>query len=244
MLSELSAQTIGLVVLGGFLGGMASGAAGFAYGVVATSIWLHAISPIHAALLVVSGGLVNQIGLVWTMRRTLEFGRLWPFLIGGAVGVPLGVAVVLETNPRGIQVGLAVFMIVYGVYVLAVPRLPQFTWGGKTADAGVGFLGGLFGGVAGLSGIFPAMWTQLRGWSKEASRGVYQPFILLAHLLTLLLIGAVALDREGAVLFLIAIPAVLLGSWTGWKLYGRLDERRFRLLLSLLLIVSGLLLIF
>src|SRR6185295_100722 len=81
MLSDLSAQTIGLVVLGGFLGGMASGAAGFAYGVVATSIWLHAISPIHAALLVVSGGLINQTGLVWTMRRTLEFGRLWPFLI-------------------------------------------------------------------------------------------------------------------------------------------------------------------
>jgi uncharacterized membrane protein YfcA len=35
-----------------------------------------------------------------------------------------------------------------------------------------------------------------------------------------------------------------LGSWIGWKLYGRLDERRFRHLLSLLLIVSGLLLIF
>jgi uncharacterized protein len=133
---------------------------------------------------------------------------------------------------------------VYGVYVLAGLRLPQLTWGGKTADAGVGFVGGLFGGVAGLSGIFPAMWTQLRGWSKEASRGVYQPFILLAHLLTLLLIGSVALDRDGAVLFLIAIPAVLLGSWIGWKLYGRLDERRFRHLLSLLLIVSGLLLIF
>jgi uncharacterized membrane protein YfcA len=244
MFSELSAQTIGLVVLGGFLGGMASGAAGFAYGVVATSIWLHAISPIHAALLVVSGGLINQIGLVWAMRRTLEFGRLWPFLIGGVVGVPLGVAVVLETNPRGIQIGLAIFMIVYGVYVLAGPRLPQLTWGGKAADAGVGFIGGLFGGVAGLSGVFPAMWTQLRGWSKEASRGVYQPFILLAHLLTLLLIGAVALDREGAVLFLIAIPAVLLGSWIGWKLYGRLDERRFQHVLSLLLIVSGLLLIF
>ena len=243
MLSDLSAQTIGLVVLGGFLGGMASGAAGFAYGVVATSIWLHAISPIHAALLVVSGGLINQCGLVWAMRRTLELGRLWPFLIGGAVGIPLGVAVVLETNPRGIQIGLAVFMIAYGVYVLAGPRLPHVTWGGKAADAAVGFLGGLFGGVAGLSGIFPAMWTQLRGWSKEASRGVYQPFILLAHLLTLLLIGAVALDREGAVLFLIAIPAVLAGSWTGWMIYGKLDERRFQHVLAGLLIASGALLI-
>src|ERR1700741_876921 len=104
MLSDLTAQTIGLVVLGGFLGGIASGAAGFAYGVVATSIWLHAISPLHAALLVVTGG------MVWAIRRTIDFGRLWPFLVGGLFGVPLGVLVVLETNPRAIQIALAVFM--------------------------------------------------------------------------------------------------------------------------------------
>jgi uncharacterized membrane protein YfcA len=244
MLSDLTAQTIGLVVLGGFLGGIASGAAGFAYGVVATSIWLHAISPIHAALLVVTGGMVNQGGLVWTIRRTIDFPRLWPFLVGGALGVPLGVLLVLETNPRGIQIALALFMILYGIYALLGPRLPHVSWGGRTADAAAGFFGGLVGGVAGLSGIAPAIWTQLRGWSKEAARSVYQPFILFAHVLTMLLIGAVALDREGVVLFLIAIPAVLLGSWTGWKIYGRLSELRFRQMLSALLIGSGLLLIF
>ena len=124
------------------------------------------------------------------------------------------------------------------------PRLPHISWGGRTADAAVGFVGGLVGGVAGLSGIAPAIWTQLRGWSKEAARCVYQPFILFAHVLTMLLIGVVALDRQGVVLFLIAIPAVLLGSWTGWKIYGRLSELRFRQMLSALLIGSGLLLIF
>ena len=107
-----------------------------------------------------------------------------------------------------------------------------------------GFLGGLFGGVAGLSGIFPAIWTQIRGWPKETARGVYQPFIVMAHVLTLLLIGAVSFDRMGVVLLLIAVPAVLLGSWTGWKIYGRLSERRFVQMLSALLIGSGLLLIF
>jgi len=241
---DMTATTVGLIVLGGFLGGIATGAAGFAYGVVASAIWLHVISPVHAALLVVTGGLVMQSGFVWGMRRQVELGRLWPFLIGGALGVPLGVVVVVGTNPRGLQVALAAFMILYGLYALAGPRLPYIGWGGRVADAFVGFLGGLCGGVAGLSGVAPAIWTQLRGWGKEASRGVYQPFILLSHILTLLLIGFVALDREGAMLFLIAIPAILLGSWTGWTIYGRLNERRFQQMLSAMLIVSGLLLIF
>ncbi len=241
---ELTAQTIAIVVAGGFLGGMASGTAGFAYGAVATAIWLHEISPIHAVLLVVAGGLINQSGLVWTMRRSLDFARLTPFLIGGVVGVPLGVALVLEANPHAIRNGLAVFMVAYGIYALAAPRLPRIAWGGRIADGVIGFLGGLCGGVAGLSGIFPAIWTQLRGWPKEIARGVYQPFIVMSHFLTLLLIGTVALDREGVILFLVAIPAALLGSWTGWLIYGKLDERRFRQLLAGLLIVSGTLLIY
>ena len=58
-------------------------------------------------------------------------------------------------------------MILYGVYALFAPRLPHVSWGGRIADAAAGFFGGLVGGVAGLSGIAPAIWTQLRGWSKR-----------------------------------------------------------------------------
>ena len=65
----LSLKTLSIVWLGGFLGGMATGAAGFAYGIVATSIWLHAIAPLHAAVLVVAGGLIIQSSLVLKMRR-------------------------------------------------------------------------------------------------------------------------------------------------------------------------------
>ena len=156
--------------------------------------------------------------------------------------MPLGVALVLEANPHAIRNGLAVFMVAYGIYALAAPRLPRIAWGGRIADGVIDFLGGLCGGVAGLSGIFPAIWTQLRGWPKEIARGVYQPFIVMSNFLTLLLIGTVALDREGVILFLVAIPAALRGSWTGWLIYGKLDERRFRQFLAGLLIVSGTLL--
>jgi uncharacterized membrane protein YfcA len=32
---------------------------------------------------------------------------------------------------------------------------------------------------------------------------------------------------------------MLLGTWIGWEIYGRLNERRFRQLLAVLLIGSG-----
>jgi hypothetical protein len=244
MWSDLSLSTLALVWLGGFLGGMAAGAAGFAFGVVATSIWLHAISPIHAAFLVVSNGLINQIGLNWSLRRAMDLHRLSPFLLGGVIGIPIGVAMVVKSNPGAIRLALAVFMLVYGVYALAAPPLRHVKSGGRAADTAIGFVGGFLGGLAGLSGIVPAIWTQLRGWPKDTARGVYQPFILVAHLLSLILLGAVALDRTGVMLFLAALPAALIGMWIGWTVYGRLDERLFRRVFAGLLIASGLLLIF
>ena len=227
-----------LVALGGFLGGMATGAAGFAYGVVATSIWLHAISPVQAAFLVVSAGLINQAALNWPLRRSIDIGRLAPFLIGGLIGIPLGVALVVQSSPGHIRTALATFMVAYGIYALAAPRLPSMAWGGRTADAAIGFFGGVLGGLGGLSGILPAIWTQLRGWPKDVARAVYQPFILAAHIATLLMIS-VKVDAEGLLLFAVALPAVLLGSWFGWSIYDKLDERRFRLVFAGLLVLSG-----
>jgi uncharacterized membrane protein YfcA len=237
-------STLALVWLGGFLGGMAAGVAGFAFGLVATSFWLHAISPVHAAFLVVSNGLINQLGLNWSLRRAIDMRRLSPFLLGCVIGVPIGVAMVVKSNPGAIRLALAVFMLAYGVYVLAAPPLRHLKWGGRAADGAIGFAGGVLGGLAGLSGILPAIWTQLRGWPKDLARGVYQPFILVAHLLSLILLGAVALDRQSIVLFLASLPAVLIGLWIGWRVYGRLDERLFRKLFAGLLVASGLLLIF
>ena len=127
-LAALSLNTILIVWLGGFLGGVASGAAGFAYGVVATAIWLHALTPLHATMLVVSGGLIIQSSLVYKMRRTLDWRRLAPFLIAGLIGVPIGVWLVVKTDQSAIRFGVAIFLVVYGLYALFAPRLPHVTW--------------------------------------------------------------------------------------------------------------------
>jgi uncharacterized membrane protein YfcA len=53
----------------------------------------------------------------------------------------------------------------------------------------------------------------------------------------------VALDRKGLVLLGLALPAMALGTLVGWNLYGRLDERRFRQALAIMLLLSGVMLI-
>ena len=242
MWADLSLSIVAIVCVGGFLGGMASGAAGFAYGMVASTIWLHAIDPLHMAMLVVSGGMIIQTRLVWRMRRSIDAKRLVPFVMAGLAGVPIGVALVVKTDPGAVRFWLALFLTAYGLYALLAPRLPRIEGGGRAADAVAGFLGGVGGGLAGLSGIAPAIWTQLRGWPKDVARGVFQPFIMVMHVATLLLIGAFAFDLFAVVLFIAVAPATLLGGWVGWMIYGKLSERQFQQMFAGLMVVSGVLL--
>jgi uncharacterized membrane protein YfcA len=242
MWADLSPSIVLMVCLGGFVGGVASGAAGFAYGLIASTIWLHVIDPLHMAMLVVSGGMIVQSRLAWRIRLSIDGKRLAPFLIAGLAGVPIGVALVVKTEPGAVRFGLALFLTAYGLYGLLTPRLPRIERGGRTADAVAGFLGGVGGGLAGLSGVAPAIWTQLRGWPKDVVRGVLQPFIVAMHVATLILIGAVAFDLYAVVLFVAVAPAILLGGWVGWMIYGKLSERQFQQVFAGLMVVSGVLL--
>ena len=242
--AALSLPGLAALWLGAFLGGLAAGAAGFAFGIVASSIWLHQLAPVHSTFLIVCCGLLLQGGTLWPARHGIEGRRLWPFIVGGAVGIPLGVQLLVHTDAGRLRLALGLFLLAYGIFALVAPRLPHVGFGGRTADGIVGLISGVLGGLGGYSGVLPAIWAQLRGWPKETARGVYQPFIVFAHVATLLLVGLVALDRAAPVLLLAALPALALGGWLGWRIYGRLDERRFRQVLAALLVASGAALVF
>jgi uncharacterized protein len=235
--------TLGILWLGGFLGAVASGGAGFAFALVAASVWLHVFDPVHTALLVLVCSTLLQLGTIWPLIPHIQVRRLWPFVAGGLAGIPLGVVLLTYTSPDALKMAVGLFLAAFGLYVLLAPRLPVIAAGGRAADAAVGFAGGILGGLGGYSGVLPTIWTQLRGWPKTEARAIYQPFIIVAQIATMILVGAVALDKAGILLLLAVLPALLVGGWVGWRLYGHLDERRFRQFLALLLVVSGLTLV-
>jgi hypothetical protein len=240
----ITIEVLAFVWLGAFLGALAIGAAGFAFALAASALWLHVLDPLHATFLVAACGTILHIGIIWRIRANIEPRRLAPFIVAGLLGVPIGIYVLTRVDQHVIKIALGGFLIVYGLYALLTPRLPKIAHGGRAADAAVGFLSGILGGLGGYSGVLPTIWTQLRGWPKEAARGVYQPFILVMQIATLVAAGFVTLDPTALVLVGAALPALLAGGWLGWLAFGRLDERRFRRVLALMIAVSGAMLVF
>jgi uncharacterized membrane protein YfcA len=174
------------------------------------------------------------------LRQALRWQRLWPFLVGAAIGVPLGVAVLRYTNPGYVRIGVGVVLILFSLYSLARPTLKPVSSGGALADAGVGFANGILGAITGLAGILTTIWSGVRGWPRDEQRAVFQPIGVAIFAMSALWLGAsgaVALDTFR--LFLIGLPALVVGTWVGLKLFGRLNEAGFRKIVLLLLLASG-----
>src|ERR1700682_5012282 len=122
-----------LFLIATFAGALVAGLSGFAFGLVAASIWLYILTPLQTATLIIAFGLIVQGYSVWKLRHALEWKRLWPFLIGAAVGVPVGVTILTWANPVHVRVGIGVFLILYSLYALFRPAMNPIMAGGASA---------------------------------------------------------------------------------------------------------------
>ena len=51
--------------------------------------------------------------------------------------------------------------------------------------------------------------------------------------------GTGIITADAMHLFVIGLPALIVGSWLGWMLYAKLDESAFREVVLVLLLASG-----
>ena len=237
---KLDTLTYALLFFGALAGGFVSGLAGFGTALMALGIWLYVLPPSLAVPLVLICSVVAQTATLPSMWRSFDFTLIWPFIIGGLVGVPLGTLLVAHADPQIFRLSFGSLLLVFSA-ALYLQRAPmEVGFGGKTADAAIGFAGGILGGFAGLSGPIPILWASVRGWGKSERRGVFQIYnwtILLTALC--LQIGTGLVKPDVIWLAVVAFPGTILGAWLGARVYHALSDRNFRDIVLGLLFLSG-----
>ncbi len=230
---------VAVFLLACFLGALVTGLAGFAFGLVASGIWLHVISPIQSAVLIAAFACVIQSYATWRMRHLVRWRAIAPFVIGGTIGIPIGAEILRYVSQQTMRGVLGVFLIVFCIYFIAKPDLGRArTY--PLLDGTVGILGGIIGALTGLAGIVVNIWTTVQGLPKDEQRAVFQPTAVILFMFTIVWFAGAGIVPEGTTqLFVLGLPLVLIGTQIGLKLYGRLDEAQFRRLVLGLLLVSG-----
>jgi uncharacterized protein len=229
-----------IFLLGTFVAALVTGLAGFAFGLVAAALWLYALTPIQTTALIVGYGLLVQGYAVWKLRHSLNVGRLVPLIAGSAIGIPCGILVLQWMPPTYLRATIGVLLILFSLYNLLRPPLPTMKQAGRAADTGAGFLNGVVGGATGLAGIVIVIWSSLRGWQRDEQRAAFQPTGVATFLMVIVALGGTGIvTAEIIKLFALGLPALAIGTWLGWSLYGKLDEAKFRKAVLVLLLLSG-----
>ena len=232
-------------LMGGALaGGFVSGLAGFGTALMALGIWLYVLPPPVAVSLVLICSIVAQTSTMPSIWRSIDFALVWPFLVGGVAGVPFGSMLVDHAEPRLFKLAVGVVLLVFPTALYFQRKPMALSFGGRAADAMIGFAGGVLGGLAGLSGPIPILWASVRGWGKDERRGIFQVFnwtILTAALC--IQAGTGFITKEVMWLTLLVLPATIGGAWLGARAYHVLSDGNYRDVVLGLLFLSGVALI-
>jgi uncharacterized membrane protein YfcA len=237
----MHAADIALLLIGALAGGFVSGLAGFGTALMTLGVWLYVLPPAEAVQLVLICSIVAQSATLPSMWKRFDLTLVWPFIIGGLLGVPLGTLLIAHADPLTFKITIGVLLLVFSVALHFNRDLPAIRIGGRAADGAIGFAGGILGGLAGLSGPLPILWATLRGWSKHERRGVYQLYNTSVLVVALILQLASGLVGPRMIwLALIAFPGTLIGTWFGARAYHAMNDRNFGDAVLVLLFVSGL----
>ncbi|MEM7195336.1 MAG: sulfite exporter TauE/SafE family protein [Pseudomonadota bacterium] len=237
--------TVLFILAGSGLAAFVAGFAGFGTALMASGLYFHVLPAIMVPPLIVVGSAVSHLTTIAVSRSWGDWRPALPFLVSGVVGVPIGVSALAIISPDALRAVVGTVLVLYGVASFSGLLRPIGSWlRTRWRDAGIGWIGGILGGLAGLSGALPMVWLQLSDASPRESRAILQAYNLLLLGLAgavMALSGLVTQDVLKAIG--IATPAAIVGAIAGNRAFGMVNPATFRKIVLGLLLASGVVLV-
>lgn len=221
--------------------GLISGLTGFGFALVASGALLSIRSPVEATALVLVCSILSQCLSIARLRTLPPLSTALVMIGPGLLGAPIGIWLLHDLNPDLVKVCIGGFLILYSAVVATLQPDFRVRFGNAWSDGLVGFLGGVLGGIAGLSGALPTAWGLVRGWTPRMQRAVCQSYTLVLQVWSLAILAL--FDPLPAPLMgdlMIGLPIVLVTVLAGLSLFARIDQARFRSIVLALLAAIGL----
>ena len=195
--------------------------------------------PLSVLISIVVAGVV----VVQDKKEVHFYSAKW-LIIYAAMGIPIGLYLLIYGNEALIKSILAAFIILYSVYSLLSKRTFKLKDDNKIGLFVCGFLSGVFGGAYGINGPPLVIYGNMRNWSAQHFRATLQAYFLVASS-----IGMIGYWYKGlwttsvSHYFLIALPVIIPTIFLGRFLNRRLKNDTFLKYVYVGLICIGLLLI-
>ena len=181
---------------------------------------------------------------IYKLRKKLDFSKLKQFAIFGIIGIPIGMLFLVISDPSKLKFSIGILLVFYALIMLKISTF-SIKVNNNSINNLVGFISGIIGGLTALLGIIPVAWFSVQRLPKNTKRGTYEPFIFITSVVAILSFTFAGLYKIEMFFDLLKIiPALIIGSLIGVKIYSFIDEDLFKKVILGLIFLAGLVLLF
>lgn len=211
---------------------------GFGLGLISMPLLL-LILPIQIAapLVALVGGLAETLLLI-KYRTAFNFRAVALLIAASIFGIIVGVNLLGWVDEGVVTAVLGIIVIAYALYALIGFKPPELANRGWAVL--FGFIGGILGGAYNTSGPPIIIYGNCRRWPPAEFKSNLQGFFLVIGI-TVIFTHFLSGNFTPVVWynFFIAIPAILLAMFIGFRLDKYIDPLRFRKIVLIALLVLG-----
>jgi uncharacterized membrane protein YfcA len=177
------------------------------------------------------------VALLSRLRHLVEW-RLGSTLFAGALaGMPFGLLVLIWLSPAGLQVLIAIMVILFTLLLIRGVRLQD---SGRAGDIFAGIISGILNTSTSMSGPPVVLYLQGKEVPQLRFRATLTAYFGAISLIAVGLLSATGhFNRTVGTASILAIPALVAGGYVGNWLHYRVPERLFRRLIYGILFLSA-----
>ena len=195
-----------------------------------------------APLVALTGFTLYAVNLI-RYRHGLDLREVSRLAVAAALGVPVGVWAVSSLNERVVEVVLGVVLIGYAAYMLFKPKTAPLLRSNIWAYP-AGFVSGCLGGAFNTPGPPVIIYGDLKQWPRDLFRSTLQALFLFSSGLVIISHGLAGhFTRSIFLSYALGVPFLLLGVLVGSRIDRRLNNERFRILVIVMILATGVLLL-
>ena len=180
------------------------------------------------------GGTVSQS---LQLRKQVAWRDMLPLIPFSLLGVSIATFLLLNVEPGSLILALGIFVLMYSIYSLSSYSVQA---GSRRWAVLAGLGGGTVGALFGTGGPFYVVYLKMRQLDKNQFRATIAMIFLVdggARMTSYALNGLFTAQVLWLVLTL--VPVLFAGMYVGHHLHIKIDQQRFNQVISLLLMISG-----
>ncbi len=220
------------------LASLVQGLAGFGFSQFALPLLLLIMPTQELIPIMVVLSLFLNLFLVYELRKYVQLKRIWPLMLGGVLGIPVGTYLLLIADTSIMKLLIGIIIIIFGLALLFEIR--KTVKNEKLAMAPIGFAGGILNGSVSMSGPPLIIFFSNQEMGKQVFRANLIAFFMFINLATLpVFLFAGLLTTQAITISGILLPGMVLGAFIGSRMALKIDEARFKKLTMILILIMG-----